>query len=202
MPTNYLEIAWKAIEHTRKIFHLGSVTKCKDSVSSKEKSEIFSKFQEEIDREKSEMLTKLREETNAIAIKIRRIAIWQDPFREQIRAISEICAKYGLGNCTEHAFVALSFLKEVAKYEKFSSTLCSMEGGDHYFVIISDTPLMGFDDKKENTIICDPWLGRAYPIQDFEKMKREHPKCYQGIPTIIEDMIPKDLLAVRSRSTP
>jgi hypothetical protein len=91
---------------------------------------------------------------------------------ENIRAIRYITKIkyskiYKMGNCGEHALVALHYLK---KHQKSSTAeFVCMTNADHNFVVIGRDPKSSLTDSStwKSAIVCDPWAHQIYPASEL-----------------------------------
>lgn len=100
----------------------------------------------------------------------------QDDFFYKLK---KSATKHKVGNCIEHALVALYYLKENKRMSDVD--LVVMTNADHGFTVIDRTPNSSPTDHSswgESAVICDPWARVTYPASELIPNLKEICKIY------------------------
>lgn len=115
-----------------------------------------------------------------------------------------IAKKTAIGNCTNYTYAALDILMSKFSKEVYAQRF-RIEGGDHSFIVIDneykfDTrstwkklPVTIKEDKvspinaqslmstwwSNTAVVCDPWAGAAYPIQELPLKLMNHEASFE-----------------------
>ncbi len=88
----------------------------------------------------------------------------------KLRAIASRASNAGCGNCGEQAAIAFIWLLDNNK--TLSIDYMSRNNADHAFVVIGRNISSPLDEPSKwgsDCVICDPWDGKSYSIQDINK---------------------------------
>lgn len=89
-----------------------------------------------------------------------------------IKTIADNALRRQCGNCGEQAAIAFMMLLE-KKVEPIDYMFCAGEGDDHSFVVIgrredSDVRKYNAQTWGPDAVVCDPWMGKAYPCGEMQ----------------------------------
>lgn len=152
--------AEKAMSHTLKALPLGS----SNSIDSKVEICEIIQMREKADKEFCKMVALIDENS------------FDNKTINKIRYLTKL--KYAkifkIGNCGEHALVALHYLQKHQKSVR--AEFAYMTNADHNFVVVGRDPESSLTDSStwgESAIICDPWAHQIYPASDLpHKLKK------------------------------
>ncbi len=83
----------------------------------------------------------------------------------QIRLIAQFAKKAKVGNCGEHACVALTYLRDMHRVKRLDYMQYG-KGGDHAWVVIGRAEGSVTGDYKTwgaNAVVCDAWDDAVFP---------------------------------------
>ncbi|MBS0627237.1 MAG: hypothetical protein JSS09_03390 [Verrucomicrobia bacterium] len=149
---NYF-FAKKALTYTLKALSLGS----SNSLNSKVKLHEIIQMREKTDKEFYKMIAALDE------AKFNEKTVKEMHYLFKVK-YSRI---YKMGNCGEHALVALHYLR---KHQKSSlAEFVCMTNADHNFIVIGRDPKSSLTDSSswKSAVICDPWAHQIYPASEL-----------------------------------
>ncbi|MFI5120122.1 MAG: hypothetical protein ACHQM4_06895 [Thermoanaerobaculia bacterium] len=100
-----------------------------------------------------------------------------------IRTIADDALSRGCGNCGEQAAIAFMMLVD-KRVEPIDYVFCAGEGDDHAFVVIgrregSDVRKYSAQTWGPDAVVCDPWMGKAYPCGEMQTNLAPRTKTFE-----------------------